>query len=237
LLVYALLAFSNTVDEGPDQSDLFQGTLRLWEILKRGVSMKSALISSVFFLAVAGSAFEADSASNNTNGFNNIGSNIGNGVGNGVGNGNLTISTTGAAANVWEGFVTVTASTSQCSGAGGGAGGTAPGDTYVSIFRPKIAVTDSPSYLSFVLLRAALTQQNTSESTVHQMNGSGNYTGFGIGSRAGFGQYTGTYNLAITPATITASTPSVMIDGTITNFFNTTGCNVTFEGAYVARID
>jgi hypothetical protein len=250
LLVYALLALSNTVvvgppkavDEGPDHSDLSQGVLRLWEILRRGVSMKSALISSVFFLAVAGSAFAADSASNNTNGLNNIGSNIGNGVGNGVGNGgvgngNLTISATSAAPQAWEGYATVTASTSQCSGAGGGAGGTAPGDTYVSIFRPKIAVTDSASYLSFVLLRAALTQQNTSESTVHQMNGSGNYTGFGIGSRAGFGQYTGTYNLAITPATITASTSSVMIDGTITNFFNTTGCNVTFEGAYVARID
>jgi hypothetical protein len=77
------------------------------------------------------------------------------------------------------------------------------------------------------------------------MNGSGNYTGFGIGSRAGFGQYAGTYNLTVVPATITAATPAtitaftdaVTITGTITNFFNTTGCNVTFEGVYVQRID
>jgi hypothetical protein len=69
------------------------------------------------------------------------------------------------------------------------------------------------------------------------MNGSGNYAGFEIGSRAAFAEYTGTYNLTVSPATITAATPSVTIDGTITHFFNVTGCTVTFEGAYVERID
>jgi hypothetical protein len=138
-----------------------------------------------------------------------------------------------AAPLTWEGYATVTASTTQCSGIGG----TAPGDTHVSIFRPKIASTDSPTFLSFVFLRGAQTQQNASEPTVHQMNGSGNYTGFAIGSRAGFAGYTGTYSMAVTPAPVTALTPSVTIDGTITNYFNTAGCNVTFEGAYVQRID
>jgi hypothetical protein len=138
-----------------------------------------------------------------------------------------------AAPLTWEGYATVTASTSQCSGVGG----TAPGDTHVSIFRPKIASTDLLTFLSFVFLRSALTQENASESTVHQMNGSGNYTGFSIGPRAAFGQYTGTYNMTVTPAPITALTPSVTIDGTITNYFNTAGCNVTFEAAYVQRID
>jgi hypothetical protein len=134
--------------------------------------------------------------------------------------------------NSWEGFATVTASTG-CSGVAGAT----PGDTHVSIFRPKIASTDTPTFLSFVFLRAALTQENASESTVHQMNGSGNYTGFAIGSRAAFSQYSGTYKLTLTPPTITAATPSVIIDGTITNYFNATGCSVTFEGAYVQRID
>jgi hypothetical protein len=138
-----------------------------------------------------------------------------------------------AAPLTWEGFATVTASTTQCSGVGG----TTPGDTHVSIFRPKIASTDLPTFLSFVFLRSALTQENTSESTVQQMNGSGNYTGFSIGSRAAFGQYTGTYNMTVTPAPVTALTPSVMIDGTMTNYFNTAGCNVTFEGTYAQRID
>jgi len=62
-----------------------------------------------------------------------------------------------AAANAWEGFATVTASTAQCSGVGG----TAPGDTHVSIFRPKIATTDTPSFLSFIFVRGAFTQENT----------------------------------------------------------------------------
>ena len=138
-----------------------------------------------------------------------------------------------AAHITWEGYATVTASTPQCSGVGG----TSPGDTHVSVFRPKIASTDPPTFLSFVFLRAAVTQENANESTVHQMNGSGNYTGFVINSRAGFAQYTGTYNLALSPATVIAATPSVTIDGTITNFLNTAGCTVTFEGAYVLRID
>jgi hypothetical protein len=212
------------------------------DLISRGVSMKSALISSALFLAAAGSAFAAGNANNNINSFNNIGSNMGNGVGNGVGNGgvgngvgngNLTISTALAAVDVWEGYATITASSPQCSGTSG----TNPGDTLVSIYRPQTASTDTPTYLSFVFLRAAFTQENTSESTVHQMNGSGNYTGFEVGSRALFSQYTGTYNLSVTPAIVTASTPSVTIDGTITNFFNITGCNVTFEGVYVERID
>jgi hypothetical protein len=155
-----------------------------------------------------------------------------------------------AAPSAWEGFATITAATPQCSGingtgTGAGVDGTATGAIHVSIFRPKIAITDSPTFLSFVFLRAALTLENASEATVPQMNGSGNYTGFGIGSRAGFGQYAGTYNLTVVPATITAATPAtisavtdaVAITGTITNFFNTTGCNVTFEGVYVQRID
>jgi hypothetical protein len=195
--------------------------------------MKSALTSSALFLAAAGSAFAAGNANNNNNSFNDIGSNMGNGVGNGIGNGNVTISTALAAVNVWEGYATITASSPQCSGTGG----TNPGDTLVSIYRPQIASTDTPTYLSFVLLRAAFTQENTSEPTVHQMNGSGNYTGFEVGSHAFFSQYTGTYNLTVTPAIVTGLTPSVTIDGTIINFFNITGCNVTFEGVYVERID
>jgi hypothetical protein len=88
-----------------------------------------------------------------------------------------------------------------------------------------------------VFLRSAVTQENTSEATAHQMNGSGNYSGFMVGSHAMFSQYTGTYNITLSPTIITASTPSVTIDGTINNFLNVPGCNVTFEGVYVERID
>lgn len=134
----------------------------------------------------------------------------------------------------WEGYATNTASTAQCAGVGG----TGVSDTHVSIFRPHILSTDTPTFLSIMHLRAALTLQNTSEATVHQMHGTGNYTGYGVNSRAkGFTYTGGTYTLTITPATIVASTPIVNITGTIKNVFNTAGCNVTFKGVYVKRID
>jgi hypothetical protein len=138
-----------------------------------------------------------------------------------------------AAAGVWDGFATVFAATPQCSGVSGAA----VGDTHVSVFHPLIGSTATPTHLSFVFLRGAVTQENTSETTVHQMNGSGNYSGFMVGSQAGFSQYTGTYKITLFPATITASTPSVTIDGTINNFLNTPGCHVTFVGTYAERLD
>jgi hypothetical protein len=49
--------------------------------------MKSTLTSLALFLTAAGSAFAANSGSDNIYNFNNIGSYTGNGVGNGVGNG------------------------------------------------------------------------------------------------------------------------------------------------------
>ena len=100
-----------------------------------------------------------------------------------------------AAASVWDGFATVTAATTQCSAVSGAA----PGDTHVSVFHPKIGSTGGPTFLSFVFLRGAVTQENTSEATVHQMNGSGNYPGFLVGDRATFSQYTGTYKIPPSP--------------------------------------
>jgi hypothetical protein len=138
-----------------------------------------------------------------------------------------------AAASVWDGFATVTAATTKCSGVSGAA----PGDTHVSVFRPKIASTEGPTFLSFVFLRGAVTQENTSEATVHQMNGLGNYSGFLVGSHAAFSQYTGTYDITLFPAVITAETPSVTINGTINNFLNVSGCDVSFVGTYAERFD
>jgi hypothetical protein len=138
-----------------------------------------------------------------------------------------------AAASVWDGFATVTAATTKCSGVSGAA----PGDTHVSVFRPKIASTEGPTFLSFVFLRGAVTHENTSEATVHQMNGLGNYSGFLVGSHAAFSQYTGTYDITLFPAVITAETPSVTINGTINNFLNVSGCDVSFVGTYAERFD
>lgn len=134
----------------------------------------------------------------------------------------------------WQGIATTTASTTaQCAGIGG----TLPSDAEISVFRPRIASADPATYLSFVFLRAVFTVENTSEATVHQMHGSGNDNIFGVNSRAKFFDGSGTYSLAITPATITTSTPVVTITGKINNFFDVAGCDVTFKGVYAKRID
>jgi hypothetical protein len=134
----------------------------------------------------------------------------------------------------WEGFLTVTSSTAKCSGVGG----TGKGSTNVSMFRPKIKSTDTNTFLSLIQTRAAIAFQNTSESTVKQMNGSGNYTGSGINGRGKAFSYTATYtNFKVTPSPVTAATTNVMVTGTINNMWFVSGCNVTFKATYTKRID
>jgi hypothetical protein len=150
----------------------------------------------------------------------------------------IMVSLTGSAIaqdnqTVWEGFVTNTHRTAACQGVGG----TGPGDTRVSIFRPHINASDTNTFLSIIHLRAALTLKNTNESTVPQMRGSGNYTGYRINSKAKFNSYNSTYNFTVRPATIVAMTRRVTIDGTINDYFNHAGCNVKFKAVFVKRID
>jgi len=134
----------------------------------------------------------------------------------------------------WEGFMTVTNNTPQCSGVGG----TSVGSTNVSIYRPKIKGSDTNTFLTIMFTRAAIAFQNTSESTIHQMNGSGNYTGAAINSRGKAFSYAGTYsNFVVTPSTVAATTTNVTITGTIGKIWNTTGCDVTFKATYTKRID
>ncbi len=67
------------------------------------------------------------------------------------------------------------------------------------------------------------------------MRGKANASGLVIGSRAEAGEAPTTVDLTITPTKITSSTPSIEITGTINNFFNDTGCNVTVVGALGLR--
>ena len=151
--------------------------------------------------------------------------------------GSLLIAGPAAAADTqaaWEGFLTVTSSTAQCSGVGG----TGVGSTNVSMYRPKIKSTDTNTFLSLIQTRAAIAFQNSSETTIKQMNGSGNYGGSGINGRGKAFSYTATYsNFKVTPSPVTASTTNVMITGTINNMWSVTGCNVTFKSTYTKRID
>ncbi len=135
----------------------------------------------------------------------------------------------------WEGFLTFTGSPpAACTGAGG----VANDDTHVSIYRANLGANDaSPTFLSILFTRAALDLQNTSESAAHQMNGTGKYAGFAFNSKAKVLQYTGSFDLTVTPTPVAAGTDTVSITGTITNLFNMQGCNRTFKAIYVKKID
>jgi hypothetical protein len=135
----------------------------------------------------------------------------------------------GDSQEAWIGVAQVTLSTAACAGVGG----TAVGSSHISVYRPKIKSTDSITYLSIIGFEAALTLGNESETTAPQMHGSGTYKGSAIDRRALPFSYTAGYNFMITPAPlVTATTAVVTITGTVDNYFNNAGCNVTFTATY-----
>ena len=131
----------------------------------------------------------------------------------------------------WEGFMVNTAATSGCAGVGG----SAVGDTHVSVYRPHILSTDTPTFLSVVFLRAAFTLENGSEITNPQMRGSGADTTWIIDGRGAAGAFKGLAysNIIVTPTPVSETTNVVTITGTIDSYFNVFGCNVSFKAAYV----
>ena len=58
---------------------------------------------------------------------------------------------------------------------------------------------------------------------------------YGESSKVGPFSYTGGFNLVISPSTLTATTPAVTIKGTVSNFFNNTGCTITIRAALALR--
>ncbi|HXZ14636.1 MAG TPA: hypothetical protein VEH77_01440 [Roseiarcus sp.] len=132
----------------------------------------------------------------------------------------------------FEGIMENTAATSIC--ATQGVGGSGAGDNHVSIYRPHILSADTPTYLSVVFTRAEWTLQNSSETSNPQMNKSGADTATIIDARGKPGTYAGTYsNFIVTPNPVTETTTVVTITGTINNYSNVAGCNVTFQAAYI----
>jgi hypothetical protein len=129
----------------------------------------------------------------------------------------------------WQGFAITTANTAACAGVGG----SNVGDTYVSIYRPKINPSDTATFLSFIRLRSALALQNTSEATIHQMNGSGKYSGDAIDKRAKSFTYASTYSFTVAPHPVTSTTGIVKITGTFNDYYGNAGCNLTIEGTYM----
>lgn len=132
----------------------------------------------------------------------------------------------------WEGIMENTASSSIC--ATMGVGGTGVGDNHVSVYRPHLLSTDTPTYLAIVFTRTDFTLQNFSETANPQMNGSGKDTATIIDSRGAPGTYPGTFSgIAVTPKPVLETTNVVTMTGTIDNYLNVPGCNVTFKAAFI----
>jgi hypothetical protein len=138
----------------------------------------------------------------------------------------------------WEGFMQITGITGV-PGACAGVGGAAVGDIHVSIYRPHILSTDTPTFLSVVFLRAAFTLENGSEITNPQMRGSGADTTRIIDGRGAAGAVKGLAysNIIVAPIppalSVSESTTNITVTGTIDSYFNAPGCNVTFKAEYV----
>jgi hypothetical protein len=132
----------------------------------------------------------------------------------------------------WVGLMENTASSSTCTAMA--VGGASVGDNHVSVYRPHIVSTDTPTFLAIVFVRTEFTLQNNSETTNPQMNGSGADTATIIDARGKPGTYAGTFSgIVVSPKPVAETTTLVTITGTIDNYFNVAGCNVTFKAAYV----
>jgi hypothetical protein len=86
--------------------------------------------------------------------------------------------------------------------------------------------------LQFVFDRTAANYLRTGAG---QMKGAGSYTATKLGSRAGVTQFSGTFSIVQSPATVVATTPNVILTGSFTNFHDKTGCTVGFTALMTKR--
>jgi hypothetical protein len=132
---------------------------------------------------------------------------------------------------VWQGSITVTSATAQCSTAGIG-----EGDLLTSVYRPRLQPDEPNSALTVITGRSA---QVFFRSTGNdQMRGKGNFSAFAIGSRGTLTSgFDGAYNFTVKPpaGAVTETTKAINISGSLTNYFNVAGCTVKFVGAYEKR--
>ena len=118
--------------------------------------------------------------------------------------------------------------------------GNGTGDEFRSVYRPVYDGTDShPAAITVIGHRSAFLLYDKA-GTNKTLNGSGTYGRDAIWSR-GYSASTpsaGTYTLTVKPNTSSANTATtVLITGTITNWWSNTGCTATIRGVYQRRED
>jgi hypothetical protein len=105
---------------------------------------------------------------------------------------------------------------------------------YTVVYRPILPGQPGPEGLTFDSGYSAWLVIPTSPGG--SLFGSGTYVADGIsGSAERLPRSTGTFSLAILPATITDSTPAVTISGSLTDFLGVKGCTVTLNAALALR--
>ncbi len=132
----------------------------------------------------------------------------------------------------WQGSVTIT---KLAGGAACDNVGVSVGSLAVSIYRPHFT-TGGPAGLAILTLRSgAVILDNTGTHTT--LNGTTTYDGYALTGRASVSVYNGTSNFTVKPgpANLKPTTKQVTITGTISNFFDNTGCTATIEGSYFLR--
>ncbi len=116
------------------------------------------------------------------------------------------------------------------------------GDFTRAVYRPAndgdtITTNDVDSYLSIVALRSAFAHKIVGGQIVQ--GGTGDpLAGVAINSRGKSFNFNGTYrSIVMLPTTLTATTPTVRMSGTIVKFTNIVGCTVNFRANFVLRPD
>ena len=132
--------------------------------------------------------------------------------------------TPGLATEVWQGDLFITTASAGCAN-----DGIAVGDYFTAIYRPRNLVDNGPdTRLALVASRSAQRYEVTNA----PLSGSGPYKGVFITSRANVQTWTGTFSAAsVSPATPTATTQTVVIKATFTNFADVVGCTATLKGS------
>jgi hypothetical protein len=141
----------------------------------------------------------------------------------------LAMGGTAYAKENWQGELFITVNNPACE-----ANGVPVGDHYLSQFFPSgISNNGSFSYQSFIQRRNAETIKVSGRPAATKA-----FTGVGVTGRGEGYTTSGTYAaFAVSPAAFTVATKSLFITGQVNNFRHFAGCNVSFEGSFIRRIN
>jgi hypothetical protein len=106
---------------------------------------------------------------------------------------------------------------------GGGSG------TVAVVFRPKLQAGEDNSTLSYSFGFASGTARKIAPTL--QFDGVGAYAGSFVTGYASTRTNSGTFDLAVRPATVTPTTDFITFSGSFTNFVGLDGCTVEVRGA------